>query len=461
MKVLHLLFTMMFISTLVVIPAQARGAGEYGYLPLVTQADPSMPLGLQAQRAFNRLLPDVLAAQHSGAILAFEPDFSAGILKIEYAAGARASVPASIHGLDSIHAAIALVPHATPVAAKPRIVISPIFDVYLYSSCFLAGGLGASSHIIGSLRNSAGQVVANYSGYADSGGFLYDCLDSSGPFVDVMPGYTLTFIVYSSGAVYLGTFNTIAPKMAFTAFNKNTSVMSGSGPANIPYSIEWYHPNLDAGNTALSPTLTGTVQTNGHWSIDFGTTPFRGDDSFQMWLTQDSTFYFVRYFYIPYMYCLSGGNYCSLTGFPFQAASVSVVHHGAAHTFTGKFTSGGYFDTYLINAAGAPIYLAAGDKISGNGVPSYKLANLTATPNYLTSVVSGQAPANKFFYVWVRDVINGLWHSRWTASDSTGNYSADFSSSLSLSPAFPYTYEVEYIDPATGNWSDKYIAVGP
>jgi hypothetical protein len=464
MKVLRSVFVVLFISTLFVVPAQARGSAGYGFVALVNQADPSMPLIMQAQHAYRRLLPGLLAAQKSGMILAYEPDLSAGILKIEYAADARTAMPAGLRGLDNIQAAVALVPHKMPAGVKPQtstLLITPIFEMDLFSSCFSAAGLGTSSHILGKLSDKTGRVVANYVGDADTSGYLYSCFDYSGPYSYAVPGYKVVFNIYDPASAPLGAFSATIPQITFTAFNKNTSVVAGSAPKNKPYSIEWYHPNLDASETYTDVTLGGMVPANGLWSVDFGTTKLRGNDLVMILATQNPVFQFGRYFYIPSTYCIPGSNFCAISGFPQQAARLNITHAGVTRTFKGKFNNRGEFDVELVNASGAPISMKAGDKISGTGIAAYKLPSLTAIADFASDAVNGKAPTSKYFRVWVKDVSASNWYSRWANSNASHNYAVDFSSSLDLKPGMPLTLEVDYLDPVSGNESDQYFSIAP
>jgi len=460
-KVARFLLGLIFLFTLFVIPVQAQAAGETGFLPLVTQADPAVPLAVQAHQAFDRLLPDLLAAQSSGAILSFKPDFSAGLLRIAYAPGARGLAPARVQGLASIHAAMALVPHAQPAGVQRWNSITPTFSAFLYSSCFSASLLAVSSHVIGSLRDTTGHVVGTYAGDADSSGMLSDCFDTSSDITQIVPGYKMTFTVYDSTMLWLGTFSAFVPRIAITSFNKTTSVVTGLGPKNKAFGASLYHPYLNAAETSIALLKNGILPASGSWAVDFGTLKFRGGDYFTLWESQNSSFEFGRDFYIPYLECNPGSNHCRVWGFPFKPASLTIIHGGVAHTFTGKFNSSNYFEAFLDDGAGTPILLKAGDKVSATGAITYTLPGLTAVPNFMTSVVTGKAPAGRYFNVWVKDVTNNIWYSKWSHSNSAGSYSADFSSSLTLSAGTPLVYYIGYTDPATGNVSGRYITAGP
>jgi len=463
MRALRVIFVLIFMSVLFVVPAQAQAGGRYGFLPLVIQADPATPLIIQAQQAFERLLPQLLAAQESGAILSFEPDFSAGILIVEYAAQARTAAPAGLQGLDDIHAAFALVPHefpANPVGFSP---IAPTFSISLYSDCFYATGLGANSHVIGSLRDKTGRVVANFVGVAIASGALGNCFSFYSTYTRVLPGYRLTFNVYDTVDTLLGTYTAVAPNIAFSAFNKTTSVVSGTGPKNKTYSIDWAHLNLNAGNSTTSVTKTGTIPASGNWHVDFGATKLRGGDDFTITVAQNAAFKFTRFFSVPYAYCTLGSNHCVIYGFPFRPATLTLSRKGVTYTFTGKFDNDNLFVVNLENGAGSPIFLALGDQISGTGIPLYKLPNLTLVPNYTTNSLSGKAPANKYLSLLITKLtpVTTFIYPSWKRANSAGSYLADFSSLVDIQVGDTLNFEIEYFDPVTGNRTAKTVSVGP
>ena len=463
MKVLHFVLVLVFMFTLVVSPAQAKAGESYSFVPLVTKVNSAIPLRMQARQAFQRLLPQLNAAQKSGAILEFEPAFGAGILKIKYAAGANASTLIKAKAFNNIHAAVAQVPHThiQSAGAHPE-VSGPLFYPLLYDSCFDAYNLGNSSHVIATLLDKTGVMVANYSGDADTLGHLYDCLDWSGSYTDIIPGYRITYKIYDApGTTLLGTYSAIVGNITFNTLDKATSVVGGLALAGKPFWIDWYHRNFNAANTTTVTTRTGTVSGASAWSVDFGTAPIRGGDYLDMYITQTNAFIFERELYPSYIYCESGGPYCGITGLPVQSASLTMTHAGVPYTFTGRFNNSDWFNGYLEDSAGDPIFMKAGDTASGTGVPVFTLPNLTAVAYYASDLLVGKAPVSKFFTVWVKDVSTGAWYSVWTHTDATGSYTANFHSQFDLKPTDALTFEVDYIDPVTGNETDRYITVAP
>lgn len=460
MKVLRLFLVTIFMFTLFISPVQAQEGEEYGFVALVTQADAALSLRMQARRAYQRLLPDLLAAQQSGTILEFTPEFRAGILKIKFAAGARASALSGIEVLDNAQAAINLVPAQSPSGPQAAAVYDPSFELDLYNSCFYAYDLGEDSHVVGSLRDNTGRILDTFGGDADLDGFLIGCFDSDGPYGNVLPGHRVIFKIYDSLGALLGTYTAVAPTITFASFNKTTSVISGTGPKNKPFWIGWYHENLDAGATYTNAARTRTILSNGKWSVDFGTKPFRGGDEFYMIVSLNARFTFGHYFTLPHIFCMLGSNYCEISGLPLAAASLNITHAGVTHTFTGRFDESGQFGATLQDSKGAPILLTTGDRVSGTGVPAYLLPNLTAIPNFTSDRVNGKAPANKYFGVSVKDYCQ-CWYDVWAHSNSARSYSADFSSMLDLVAGDSYILETYYIDSLTGNVTDRHVAVGP
>jgi hypothetical protein len=467
MKTLRFLLVLGFMLSLFVSPAQAKGGDEFGFVPLLTQVDPAIPLRVQAQQAFERLLPELLAAQQSGAILVFEPEFGAGIVKIKYAAGARADMLGGMPVLDNIHAAAALVSLTQPAEVpnedmNTQAPYNPHIYASLYDSCFSINGLGDSDRVVGRLRDKTLQVVSVSDGIANASGYLLDCFSWTGPYADVLPGYYLTFKVYTSAGVLRGTYTSSAPSITFTAIDKVNTIVSGKGPAGKVYRIGWIHLNLDAGNTHYWPNRDGIISGAGTWSANFsGLKKFRGADYLGINVDYKARFTFYLGMTIPYAYCGLGGNRCNIYGFPFQAASMTITHASLSHTFTGKFSFWGGFGAELVDGAGYPIFLVAGDKVSGTGIPVYTLPNLSAAINYTTDVVSGKAPAGRYFNVGVYKVSSGASYGVWLHTDASGNYSANFHSMVDLKPADALVAEVSYRDRLTGNGTDLYKPFSP
>jgi hypothetical protein len=116
MKIIRFLIIAAFALSLCLSAAPARAAGpSTGFVALVTQARPNMPLAAQARMEFNRLAPALMAARQSGYLLDFQPEFRAGILKLRFSGASVAPMAVAdmmqrpVYG--SIHEAVAAVPH--------------------------------------------------------------------------------------------------------------------------------------------------------------------------------------------------------------------------------------------------------------------------------------------------------------------------------------------------------------
>jgi hypothetical protein len=463
MKALRLLLVFILALTLFSSStAQAKDGERYGFMPLVKQVDASIPLRIQSQKALNRLMPELLAAQNQGTILDFEPELSTGILKIKYAAGTNKSTLGTAQVFDNIHTAVAMVPHTEPVRTQTVSGLSPSFLISLYSSCFMITNLNSNSYVFASLRNKKGAIMATYAGNASSSGSLNDCFDYTGVYSDILPGYKLTYVVYDTfGGAVLGNYTTVAPPINVTAINKKTSVLTSTSSPGKAYSIWWYQDNLDAGNSFLAVNKTGIIRPTGQWSVDFGTVKFRGGDEFDIDVTQNANFTFTRTYNVPSIYCQLASNYCALHGSPLMPATLSIVHGGKTYTFNGTFSACGCFGVNLLSAAGTPISLAFGDKISGTGVAVYALPRLKAVANLATDVVTGIAPANRYFEVAVKDSYTYAWYTTWVHANSAGNYSSSFASQFDMMPGYPFVVDVYYTDILTGNVTERYMPVGP
>jgi hypothetical protein len=443
-------------------PAQAVGGKKVGFIRLLASVDAKSPIQTQARSAFNRIRPQLLALQKQGVILAFEPELKAGIVKVEYAvSGPNVMALSQYQTFDNIHDAIVPGASAASHTARPE-VLSPVFDMELYDSCFDGTFLGADSHVLGSLRDKAGRIVASYEGYADSSGdIFFDCFPWSGSYTDVLPGYTVTFKIYDSVApTLLGTFSIVAPDIDFTSVNKTTAVVRGTGPAGKPYDISWSHRNWNVADTDTSNTKSGTISASGTWVKDMSTGTFRGYDSLDVYVMASSNFWFLRWMDVPYIYCQLGGNSCQIAGFAFQPAALSIIHAGTPYSFSGKFDADGYFSAVLENA-GDPIFLKAGDKVSGTNLPSYTLPALTGTINFSTDVVSGKVPANRYFDLWAYSPCSCTSYLVYSHSNATKSYSSDFASQVDLVKMEATNIEIYFADLATGNVTDYFKSFVP
>jgi hypothetical protein len=334
-----------------------------------------------------------------------------------------------------------------PAQAK-QAAAAPHFSAELLSQCFGAYGLGDSWHVTGVLSNAAGKAVANYSGDADVTGGIYDaCFSPADANSVIKPGYKMSFSVYDASSTLQGSYSIVVPNISITAYNLATGAVSGAGPKGKSLSVNWTHANLNATQTYSEGYKTVKVPATGLWSVNFATTKFRGGDPVHMWVTMNNNFAFERYFHLPYVSCGLKTNVCSVHGMPLQAVSVNIVHGGKTYKLAGKFNVAGVYTAKLVTATGSAILLVPGDKVTATGIAgTYVVAKLTAAADLTSSVISGKAPASRYFNVWVKN--DTMYFPHWTGSNAAGNYSASFSD---LSPEVPFTIIVDYIDKVSGN----------
>jgi hypothetical protein len=471
MKILRMLVITLFLLTTIVTSAAAQSPAASttaGFIPLLTQVDPNFPIEMQTEAAFRAVVPQLLAAQKRGDILAFEPELSFGILKIQYRTGFDIAQLKAGDVYSRINAAVAKVPLSDSMKREnvssvvPNgLIPTPVFDLELYNDCFDVYNLPASSRVVGNLKDTTGREVANYEGNADASGNLNDCFNWNGPYADVIPGYRAIFKLYDLSDVQIGVYSVYAPAITFTSIDKANSIAKGTGTANKAFDITWIHPRLDSGNTVLKVDKTGTISSSGTWSVDFGTTPFRGDDEITIDQNLNVNFYFSRYMDVPYIFCVLGSAYCGIYGFAFKPASLTIVHGGVAYPITGKFDAYGYFSIELTNGSGVPIFLKAGDKVSGTSVAQYALPSMTIAVNFGTDVVSGKIPPSHYFRLSVYTALPSNWYDWWVHSNSLGNYSKDTTSWVDLKQNKATTVEIDYQNPYTGNFTYFSVPFAP
>ncbi len=433
-----------------------------GFIQLVSKADPSRPMAVQAHYALQRLMPRLLAAQAAGQLVSFEPSLSWGVLKIVY----RPSSGMPDLGGKTVYSEMQQAAPAPSADLAPRGGSCPgaNFHLYLYSNRFSATCLIPGARIVGSLRNAAGLTLAIASETANSLGNINfgDFGLSSGPYPKLVPGFTLTFKEYLSGTL-MATFTVKVPTIKFTSINGTSSIAQGTGPAGKVATLTWSHDRWDAADSTVSSTKVRTISSAGTWKVDFGTIPIRGNDYLGVDVAMNANFTFSTDMFAPASYCVLGGEYCELYGFPFAPANLQVVHGGSTYTFSGNFDEYGTFGVHLRTPGGVPIVLVPYDKISGTGVAQYGLPKLTANLNYTTDTVSGKVPANKYFDLWFYAPNSGAGFKVFAHSNSTGVYSVNVMSShsLDLVAGDLYIADVFYVLPTTGNSADYFAIWGP
>lgn len=449
MKIIRILLIAVFLLSLFASPASAQGGG-LGYVVLVSQTNPGMPVVLQARQAFDRLAPALLAAQHSGAVLSFTPELEAGLLKIKFAPGGRSAMPAGLVVYGNLNQAVRLVPHLRHTFA-PTSNQAPVFQMQMNSSCFWVDGLSYDWAVLGSLRDKTGRILSVFKGNADASGFLPGCFDWLSAYNGVLPGYKITFKLLDSFGQPQGTYNSVAPAYSISNINKSAASATGSAPAGLAYDLTWYHTNLDTDNTLNTDMITSTVTPSSQWFQDFGQQPFRGGDLLWMNLQASGGFHYGVSSTVPFSGCSLGGDSCFIYGLPSRPASLTITHAGLAHTFTGKFDRRGWFSATLADADDTPILLAAGDSLQGTGIARWKLPAITATLDYAHDRVSGKGPANRHDYLSLSQASAYTWLWEWYSAGADGKFSVDVSSFYDLLPDSAYMVRIESTDPLTGN----------
>lgn len=456
MKVFRMLMVLVFmLAAVAASPAQVAGGNKVGFIRLFTSADSKLPIRMQAQNAYQRIKPHLLALQKQGAILAFQPQLKAGIVRVQYRSSEASTTAFSGFQLfDNINDAVVRAPGGMR-SSSDRVsinAVTPTFYMELYDGCFGATGLGADAHVIGSLRDKANRITATYEGYADSSGEIYlDCFPYwSASYPYLMPGYSVTFKVFDSTEVLQGTFSVVAPDLKFTSLNNTNAVVRGTGTAGKNYELDWYHRNLNAADTVAYATKAGVTTQTGAWVKDMSTGKFRGGDLLELYFAENSTFNFYYAMNVPHLHCQLASNYCELYAFPFQAVTLSIVHAGQTYPFSGTADSTGYFSAELANGSD-PVFLKAGDKVTATNLTTYTLPALTGTIAFNTDVVFGKVKPNRYFDLSVYNVCSCTTYSVYAHSNATGNYSADFTSQVDLLKSEANNIEISFIDLATGN----------
>lgn len=466
MKVFRILMVFVFLLvTVAASPAQAAEGQKAGFIRLLANGDSKLPVIMQAQAAYTRIRPHLMALQKQGVISAFHPVLRAGIVQVQYpATEANAAALSQFSIYDSASEA-AVRPtggmRSFSGTASPE-AITPTFYMALYDGCFGATALGADAHVVGSLRDKANRITATYEGYADGTGEIYlDCFPYwSASYPYLLPGYSVTFKVYDSSEVLQGTFTVKAPDLKFTSLVNAKAVVRGTGTAGKNYEIDWYHRNLDAADNYIYVTKTGVTTATGAWVKDMSTGKFRGGDYLELYFSENVTFNFMYSMYVPHLHCQLASNYCDLNTFPFQAVTLSIVHANTTYSFSGTTDAFGYFSAEL-GTEKDPIFLKAGDKITATGLATYTLPALTGTINFATNVVYGKAKPNRYFDVSVYNVCSCTLYPGYAHSNSTGNYSVDFTSDVDLIKTEANNLQIIFTDLTTGNQTEYIRSFGP
>lgn len=448
--------------------AQAGATTSFAYIsllpanPVVSSGEgSSLPVEMLSQQAYTFLLPDLLMAQRQGVIVKFEPDFFAGLVKLEYTAGADLAAllgdqfsiftdPATIAQYVRSYARKPGGPSGTPAATTPQFHITP------HANIFYGFFFPADRYLKITLTDAGGKLMSVATAWTDPSGFFWTYF-SWGTWTGMEPGYNFTAKMYLLDKTTLvKTFKTTIPKFAITSIDIPSKTVKGTAPASKSIEVELVHRNLDAGGGYTYVTNYPVASATGLWQTTF-TTAMRGADYIEAAYLPNANFVFLSYTQAPFISTQMDSNYGWITGAPNAAASMTIRHAGVDHIFNGKFSRFGDFYAELLDAGGAPVFLQAGDKISGSSVTSLLLPTLTATVDPATDIVSGSAPASKYLYVYIYLRTDCGGYSCWNGygyylkSTVAGTFSANFSGIVDILSTDTLRIEVEYINPGTGN----------
>jgi hypothetical protein len=453
MKVAQVLIIGALMATSANMRAMAAGLDRApGYMPLLSDVQPDLPIEVRAEAALQAILPQLKEAQARGQIEQYELSRATGVLKMIYrpSAGKPELGGRPVFADMSRAAATVRVPTGRTLAAG----VSPDaggqiltqFNLLLYDNWVSGQAFPASVEVKGEMRNAAGTLVGVFDATTNGSGQLSGPFTWNGYYSDFIPGYTVTF---RQG---LSLFTSKVPNVRFTSINKAQSKVKGKGPKNKPYSVSWYHRNLDAGNTSIYLVRSGTTSSTGAWGKDFGSTPFRSGDGLNAYLWSNGSFEWRRSLEVPsYMYCNMTGGDCNLYGWPFTPVSIGIIHAGVTYTFSGICDAWGSFSAGLRSTTGTPIALKAGDPVSGTGVAGYLLPKLTGSADAATDVVSGKAPKKKYLDVYVYDYVAPGLYYRYGHANSLGNYSVDYTGSIDILSGNVYYLQASSVNKPTGN----------
>ena len=457
-KFLNVLFVLVFLLSLGSLGVHAQGVKtSIAYLPLLTptgQSDGGTDY-FQARQAYERLAPKLMEAQVRGQIVRFRPVLSSGMAMVEVAAGTDL---ASLLGpaqpvFDTAQAALNAM-QVGPVSESGQTAL-PSISIRLYDSCFTVSNMGVNYQYKAYLKDTGGRLVGATQGKMNASGYAQVCL--SGIWAGIAPGYGLTFKVYDGSWILQTTYTTNIPHLQFTSITPATKIAKGTGPASSTLAFTLIHPKLDETGTSTLTHKTVTSSSAGAWQVNFSPAAMRGGDGVEIqWLKPGTAFTFTRDASAPYTYCEMGNYECEFTGgAPGSTGNFFVKHGGSTYNFTGKFNEYGSFGIYLYNSQGDPIFLATGDQAGGTGMPTLTLPTLTATPNYVTNIVSGKAPANRWFTIELGRYDSGLdqwnWWTKWVKSGAAATYSVDFTSLVDITDQDSLYLLPDIVDPSTGN----------
>ena len=452
MKILNVVLILAFLSVYAVSPAYAQTGKTYTFIPLVTKADANVPLWVQAQQEYEKLLPTLMKAKKKGEILEWQPEFNAGILGIKYAANARRESFTNAQQIEDFHATLALVPQQE-AKPNPEGGSGLSFELGLFSSCFYAYNVPANANVKGTLYDKTGKFLAgSFDQVKANTSYFFDCFEFGG-FNAVTPGAKVSFQIYdATNTTLLGKFIAFAPTIEVTNFYQAQAMIAGKGPKNKAYFVDWYHVGL-GGSKGQEIVKSSTISTQGDWNIDLSNkVAIRGGDYITVGVQQAPHFTFDRFTSAPSVNCALGENYCYGHAGSFQQITIMLVHAGLSYSVNYQTNQYGDFSADFYDTSYAPILLTRGDQVTVTGLPTFTLPNLTAKINFATNVISGAAPMNSPFALLLYLPQAKSEFSVKGKSATTQNYYAiDMTSLIDLKADQINLIYLYYTDPITGN----------
>jgi len=470
MKIIRIMLAMVILLSVNSLSAfaQENATTSFAYIsllpanPVVSSDQESfMPIEMLSQQAYNRLLPDLLKAQRQGVIVQFRPEFSAGMVKVEYTTGTAMASQLG-DGFSIFSDPTPILQNLRAFTRKPAgssdapAVLTPNFILHPKGSLILGSNFPADRYLKFTLTDPSGKLMAVASAYTQSDGHIWAYF-SWGSWTTMESGYKFTAKMYLLDRTTLvRTFYRIIPNLGITSIDIASKTVKGTAPANSSIRVQLTHFNLNAANDNNTEYLYPIASGTGQWQTTF-TIAMRGNDYMEIGYSPNANFIFVTSMEVPYIYAGLDTNFGVLSGIPNTPASMTIRHAGVDHSFSGKFGNWGEFYAELLDAGGAPIFLQAGDKITGTGVTALTIPTMTASIDAATDILSGTAPASRFLIVYlnVRKDCGGYscWYGygRYLKSTLAGTYSANFSSDADILPNETVVLEVDFIAPATGN----------
>lgn len=464
MKILHVVFVIVFLFTCIASPARAAAAGREVFIPLVTQSDPNLPVWVRAEKSYRTFLPMLVAAKHQGQIVDFYAEASVGLLTVKYAAGAPSLTFFAQQETSDLGAALAQVPLESNNLATPE-GTGTVFTVSLYSSCFSASRVPYQGYVSALLYDASGKLLnvspARQATSTTSGGCFF-------PRTQIEPGHKIIYKVYDKTAtILLGTYTSTIPTLKVNPVNKAEARISGIGPAGKPYFVSWYHWGVGPDRTTQFFSYDGTIGSDQKWTADLSdTTSMRGGDYLTLEFSQTPRFVFQLYRFVPAIHCTIAEGFCLGFAQPFQTVNITITHAGRLSSLkTNAGPEGRFYIDLFDYSSQHGVVLQQGDKISVSGLGEYILPNLTAKINYETDVVSGIMPKNSYaslFLVVMPFGQEDVYDFFDVASAPSKNfYALDVTSTFDLKVTDTIRVTLIYTDPETGNSVYKVLAFAP